>query len=130
MRKVQIPRRRYPSEHDEQRSLFVWKRIMTRKYPELAAMYAVPNGGHRHVLVAKKLQAEGVQSGVPDVHLPVRRGPFTGLWIELKSLDPKARMTPNQEEWFALLTELGHRCVCCHGWVKASREIENYLNLL
>lgn len=123
------PRRSYPSEHQEQTWLFTWKDKLTPKYPELQAMYAVPNGGLRHVVIAKQLQAEGVKSGVPDVHLPVPRGPFAGLWIEMKSLDPKACMTPNQKAWFKLLTELGHRCVCCHGWVKASDAIEEYLCL-
>jgi hypothetical protein len=29
--------------------------------------YAVPNGGNRNLITAKKLKAEGVKSGVPDI---------------------------------------------------------------
>ena len=31
--------------------------------------YAVPNGGNRNLITAKKLKAEGVKAGVPDIAL-------------------------------------------------------------
>lgn len=53
--------------------------------PDILKLFAVPNGGKRHMAVAKKMKAEGVTSGVPDLCLPVPRNGFHGCWIELKT---------------------------------------------
>ena len=57
------------SEHQEQVALFRWAEFAIARWPELALMYAIPNGGHRHKAVAAGLKAEGVKRGVPDVCL-------------------------------------------------------------
>ncbi len=62
-----------PTEHVEQVSLMRWAALTKRRRPELALLYAIPNGGDRHKAVAAKLSAEGVKSGVPDLCLPVPR---------------------------------------------------------
>ena len=54
------------SEHDEQVLIFKWARLSEGRWPELALLFAIPNGGHRHKAVAAKLKAEGVRAGVPD----------------------------------------------------------------
>ena len=72
-------------EHAEQVALFRWAAIARSRYPELALLYAIPNGGHRHIQVARRLKAEGVKPGVPDICLPVPRGNWSGLYIELKT---------------------------------------------
>jgi len=72
------------SEHDLQKAIFKWARIYEAKYPDLRWMYAVPNGGHRNKATAARLKAEGVKRGVADIHLPIQRGGFCGLWAECK----------------------------------------------
>jgi hypothetical protein len=80
-----------PSEHLEQVKLFNWRNLNLDKYPQLKNMFAIPNGGHRFIGVAKKLKSEGVQAGVLDVFLahPVKniqiifKG-YSGLFIEMK----------------------------------------------
>ena len=116
-------------EHQHQVALFYWAGLMIKmgKYPELVCMYAVPNGGLRDKRVAAKLKAEGVKAGVPDVALPVPRGGFHGMYVELKI--GKNTLKPNQREWFAWLTKQGFYCVVCYGWEQAQREIECYLAL-
>ena len=58
--------------------------------------FAVPNGGARHIRVATKLKAEGVNPGVPDlVFVLPPHGKFAGL--ELKS--EKGRLSEHQIEW-------------------------------
>ena len=111
-------------EHQHQKALFKW----ANQVPGLHVMYAIPNGGQRHVLVAKKMKAEGVKSGVPDIFLPIMRGVFGGLYIELKA--PKTgKVSDNQNQWLSALRDEGYQVAVCFGWESAKETIENYLRL-
>ena len=114
------------SEHSEQVALFEWSNLVLRKYPDLVLMFAVPNGGARNIVVARKLKAEGVKSGVPDVFLPVPRGKHHGMVIEMKRVGGRA--SDNQKEWLRALREQGYYTAICYGWQAAAEEIQNYLN--
>mgnify|MGYP001559688998 CR=1 FL=1 len=71
-----------PTEHEEQKSLVKWFSI---QYPKIGnRLVAVPNGGDRDPRVGKKLKAEGVRSGFPDLMLLMPKGEFMGLIIEMK----------------------------------------------
>lgn len=111
-----------PTEHWEQVQLFKWASAR----PELSLMYAVPNGGHRDIRVAAKLKAEGVKPGVPDICLPVARGGFHGLYIELKRRKG-GRVSPEQMLWIEALMREGYACAVCLGWQEARRTIEEYM---
>jgi len=113
------------SEHDEQRKLFQWAAYRTGVYPELALMFAIPNGGHRHKAVAAKLKAEGVKRGVPDMFLAVRRGDYAGLFLELKHGRNKA--TPEQRQWIDRLTAQGYRALVVREFEGARAAIIEYL---
>lgn len=75
---------RVPTEDEEQIALFRWAAMMEWKYPQLRRLYHIPNGGKRTKAEAGIFKAMGVKSGVPDVHLPVARGGYHGLYIEMK----------------------------------------------
>jgi len=113
------------NEHAEQAALFRWAEFARVRLPELALLYAVPNGGHRHKATAARLKAEGVKRGVPDVCLPVARGGAHGLYIELKTERGKA--TPEQLGWIRALRRQGYAAEVCHGWESARSMIEHYL---
>ena len=113
------------SEHKEQVALFELAALHESKHPELELMHAVPNGGHRHIAVARKLQAEGVKAGVPDIELPVAREQHTGLHIEMKIKPNKP--TPQQLWWTGRLTEQGRLCIVCYSAQEAWEAIKNYL---
>ena len=115
-----------PSEHVEQVRLFQWARLAAATHPELRLLYAIPNGGARHPVVAAKLKAEGVKRGVPDICLPVARGKWHGLYIELKR-QRGTRPSDDQIMWIASLSNAGYRAVWCRGWEAARAVIENYL---
>lgn len=120
------------SEHDEQKALFDWSERAKGKYPDLPMMFANPNGGDRHPAVAAKLKAEGVKAGVPDVFLPVARGGYHGLFIELKKpkdSTPAGRATEGQIEWLGALGDQGYFAVLCVGWDAARKTIIDYLEL-
>ena len=112
-------------EHLSQVALFRWAGYQTKRLPELALMFAIPNGGHRSKATAGKLKAEGVKAGVPDICLPVARGEYHGLWIEMKA--GKNRPTQGQAAWHVHLSAEGYRVAVCWSWEAARDLIEEYL---
>jgi len=113
------------SEHDEQVALFQWTGYNLVPYPELSMLYAVPNGGQRHPVVAAKLKAEGVKSGIPDICLPVPRRQYHGLYLELKYGDNQP--TPEQKKWLKDLAAQGYYTAVAWGWEQAAEILMNYL---
>jgi hypothetical protein len=114
------------SEHDHQVCVFDFARLHERAWPELALLFAIPNGGLRNKAVAGKLRAEGVKAGVPDICLPVARGRYSSLFIEMKDGDKKP--TEHQTRW---LTNLGHWGNCariCRSADDAIKILKWYLN--
>ncbi len=51
--------------------------------------WAVPNGGNRNIITAKKLQAEGVKSGVPDITI-IHDGIYYGVEVKKPKTDTRA----------------------------------------
>lgn len=115
----------YIHESVEQTNLFRWAAYEQGKYPELKLMYHIPNGGSRNRLEAANLKKQGVKSGVPDICLPVARGAYHGLYIEMKAGRNKA--SENQKQWLSNLNAQGYYAVLCYGWNAASEVITNYL---
>ena len=74
-----------PTESQEQAALVQWFKLRYKDY----RLFAIPNGawlagsgGRKFGLVAK-MKAEGLESGVPDLMLPVARKGCHGLFIEI-----------------------------------------------
>ena len=99
------------------------------RYPAAAKlMFHVPNGGHRHKLVAMKLKAQGVKAGVPDLVLPMARGGFFGLYIEFKAKPPfDAAVSASQDAYIHALTDQGYLAIVCRGHIDALEAIRAYL---
>lgn len=114
-------------EHVEQKQLFRWTRLHEDRLPELKLLFAVPNGGQRHLFVAKKLQAEGVKPGVLDVWFPVPRAGFHGLVIEMKAPGKLKETSDAQKWWLARLTEQGYCAVVHDTWQAAWNTLVRYL---
>ena len=113
------------SESDEQIALFRWAQLSSAAHKELDLLYHIPNGGKRNAATAKRLKAEGVKPGVPDLCLPVARGGYHSLYIELKS--GRNKPTENQKKWIEGLNEQKNLAVVCWGWLEASDTIMDYL---
>lgn len=117
-----------PLEAQEQEALFRWAAYSAGKYPELRLMYAIPNGGSRDRREAHNLRLQGVKAGVPDICLPVPRGRFAALYIELKR-QKGGRVSDEQRGWIEALNRAGNRAVVCRGYEEARAEIERYLGM-
>lgn len=113
------------SEENEQIALFRWAEFAMNQHPELKLMYHIPNEGKRSKITGARLKAAGLKSGVPDICLPVARGGYIGLYIEMKA--GKNKPTENQEKWLYALKGEGYFTAVCYGWEKAKEVIENYL---
>lgn len=118
---------RYPTEELEQITLMDWAKACEGRYPELRLLFHIPNGGKRGAREAAIFKAAGVKSGVPDLFLPVSRGGYNGLFVEMKRTKGGA-LSANQTRWLRDLQKQGYAAVVCHGWREAVESIEGYLN--
>ncbi|MGN0488056.1 MAG: VRR-NUC domain-containing protein [Ruminococcus sp.] len=110
-----------------QQQLYKWTDYMLGKYPELALMYHIPNGGSRNKLEAANLKRQGVKAGVPDICLPVPKGKYHGLYIEMKY--GKNKPTEKQAWWLKALSNQGYATKVCYSFDEATEVITYYLNL-
>lgn len=111
----------------EQIKLFRWAEWAIVEYPELKLLHHIPNGGSRNTIEAANLKKQGVRAGVPDLCLPVARGGYHGLYIEMKFGDNKP--TAKQREWIKALREQGYAVSICWSYEAARDEIVKYLKL-
>ena len=115
------------NEHREQVALFNWAEWMSKQHPKLKMMFAIPNGGARHIAVARKLKAEGVKAGVPDIFLACPNEKYHGMFIELKS--SKGKLSDRQSIWLAVLFGFGYEVKVAFGWQEAATAIADYLGI-
>jgi hypothetical protein len=102
-----------PSEHDEQVGFINWFRS---KYPDVL-IFAIPNGEKRAISVAKRLKAEGVVRGVPDLYVPT-----WNLWIEMKRVSG-GRLSPDQKAMINYLENIGNTVIIGKGASDASKKV-------
>lgn len=114
-----------PTEDEEQIAVFSWASLNLGRFPELKLMHHIPNGGKRSKTEAMRFRAMGVKAGVCDIFLPVSRGKWHGLYIEMKALD--GRVSKEQNEYIAAVREQGFYCCVCYGADEAIRVISDYL---
>ena len=112
------------SENAEQAALFEWASYK----PELSLMYAIANGGYRTPRNAAILKQTGVKSGTPDICLPVPKGNYGALYIEMKKAKG-GRTSVNQRMCINALNEAGNKAVVCMGFEQAKAAIESYMAL-
>lgn len=114
-------------EHNEQVALMHWWSYASQRFGiSEQLLFAIPNGGQRNLIVAKKLKAEGVRAGIPDLFLAVPRGRFHGMFVEMKKTKG-GRVPASQKIMLETLELCGYRAVVCHGWNEAREAIQNYI---
>lgn len=114
-------------EDTEQMQVINWANWNLNKWPELKWLFHIPNGGKRNEAEAARFKMAGVKAGVSDLELPVARGKYHGLFIEMKYGKNKA--TDAQEEFIAFVRQQGYFAVVCNGADEAINALEMYLNM-
>jgi hypothetical protein len=102
-----------PLEHIEQVTFVQW---FESAYPEVM-IFAIPNGGLRHPATARKLQLEGVKSGIPDLFIPAWK-----LWVEMKR-SKGGKVSPEQYSMMIHLAGIGYDCLVGHGFEDAKKKV-------
>lgn len=110
-----------PSEHQIQSALVDWCALNG------VPVFAIPNGGFRHIATARKLQREGVKPGVPDLFIPIVKAGKGGLFIEMKTR--KGRIRPDQAFWIAELS-LQYQVDVCRSLDEGIASIRSYLDAM
>ena len=122
-------------EADEQAALFRWAKMMERYHPELALLNGSLNGVRLSIGNAVKAKKAGMKKGFPDIQLPIAKGGYHGLFIELKIKPYRnhkhkiiyPKISGEQLWWISKLKTMGYRAVICKGFDAAMIEILNYL---
>lgn len=115
-----------PTEDEEQAAVFEWADLSAGRWPELRLLFHIPNGGLRNKVTAARMKMLGVKAGVPDLFLPVGRGNWFGLFIEMKRRKG-GKLSPLQVDWIEALGRQGYKTVVCFGADAAITAIEDYL---
>ena len=102
-----------PSEHAEQVTFVNWFRL---QFPKVL-IFAIPNGGLRNAVVAKKLKLEGVIKGVPDLYIPSKK-----IWIEMKR-QKGGKLSNDQKRVIKYLEDNGDRVIIGYGFKDAKEQI-------
>ena len=111
------------NEEDEQSTLFQYASYQNEI--EWSLLFSIPNGGYRKLKTGIMLKKTGLKPGIPDIMLPVARGGFMGMFIEMKS--EKGVVQKNQKAWHILLRAQGYKVDVCRGCSQAVRVIREYL---
>lgn len=118
------------SEHDEQAAVINWAFDNMAEYPELDLLHAIPNGamlggGRIGAMRMNYLKAEGLRPGVCDLFLPVARGGYFGLYIEMKT--DTGTLSENQKEFIRAVQEQGFMALTARGRWVAIEALEKYM---
>lgn len=121
------------TEDSEQIALFGWSAENVGTWPELKFMFAIPNGMYTpNKRVAGRMRTMGMKRGVSDILLPVRRGAWPGIFIEMKKIKTDTQkagvLKPEQKEFGDFVQSQGYGFVVCYGFEHARDTIIEYLN--
>ena len=116
---MKVTRRK--NEHALQVACVRWFRM---QHPRLL-IFAIPNGGARDAVTGARLKAEGATAGVPDLCVPIPRGEYSSLYIEMK--DGDTRVSAAQKEIIETLEKCGNKCVVCRSFDEFVAAVTEYL---
>lgn len=114
------------TEYEEQVSVFDWAKRNEKRHPELRLLFGSLMGCHLPLRALNKYKKAGMKSGKPDIQLPIAKGQYCGLWIELKRRKG-GKVSLIQDEMLRLLADYGNDVYVCKGADSAIKAIKGYL---
>lgn len=87
----------------------------------------IPNEGKRTPWRGAEEVRMGLARGFPDLFLPIARGKYHGLAIEMKAQN--GRLSAEQRGWLTTLRENGYATAVCYGAEEAINIINKYKKL-
>ena len=118
------------AHHEDNESIALWSRAQLNPILRDNLIH-IPNGGKRNKREAGRMKRMGVRAGVHDYFLPVARGMYHGLWIELKP-DVKGyypSVSEGQRDWRTKMHTQGYAAFIIKGWENAIGIMLDYLNI-
>lgn len=121
------------TESGHQRAVFCWAALNVARWPELKWLHHIPNGGSRgddaksRAIRGGAMKAEGVRTGVADLCLPVKRGEFSGLYIEMKKPGKIKNVSAEQAEFGEFVKAQGFGWIVCDNWESVVKVLQEYL---
>lgn len=109
-------------EHRLQVACVRWFRLQHKDI----LIFAIPNGGQRNVIVAKKLKDEGVLAGVADLFVMyANKYGYNGLFIEMKT--KTGRQTESQKEFEQYCLTHNYRYEVCKSFEEFVKVCTDYI---
>ena len=111
----------------EQAKVIAWAKRHEHIYPYLWLLHCSLNGVKMTKAQAVRAIAQGMKKGVADLFLPVKKGVYSGLYIEMKS--EKGRTSIDQSKFLTAVSENDYLAHICYSAVEAIDKIKGYYNL-
>ncbi len=89
-------------------------------------IFAIPNGGSRHILEAVSLKRQGVVPGVPDIFFAASSYLYHGLFIEMKR-SVGGKLSSAQKNMIDILRDRGYCVRMCAGADAAMNALREYI---
>jgi len=129
MNELELKKRRI-YEDEIQHQIYIWfNNTYCLDFPKgnlnRCIIYAIPNGGSRNILEAKKFKNTGVLSGVYDLVVII---PNKVIFVELKA--PDGRLSDNQKDFKKRVEQLGFMCTECWSFEEFKVMIEEQLKMV
>lgn len=124
MRKICDKKNRGKSAATEHALQVACLRWLHFTYPQVLC-YAIPNGAYKSHSAAISMKQEGLTSGIPDLHIPIARGGYHSLYIEMKN-GKAGRLSDTQKAMIQKLQSLGNKVAVCRSLDDFIKEINQY----
>ncbi len=99
-------------------------KLLFPRLPE-KLIFAVPNGGSRHIMEAANMKRQGIKAGVADVILLIPSKGFGSLCIEFKT--SRGRQSPDQIKFQQEAEKHGNKYVIVRSVMEAVSAVKEYL---
>lgn len=118
---------RKKKDNEEEREQIKFFELVPIYFPNLPdkLLFAVPNGGSRHIAEAANLKRQGVRRGVADVILLIPKKGFASLCLEFKT--KTGRQSEHQEEFQRQAENCKSKYVIVRSAKQAINELKIYL---